>query len=145
MVRHPDIVSGFLLALLGLVVIYLSQSIDISGADSGLTARFFPSLCGIGLTATGSIILIKGFFLAENPFHFRLNKRVTALMIMLLIYFMTFSIVDFRVSAWALMVSAMYLLGARDRILLIWLPIVTSAVTYFAFRYGFKILLPVWG
>jgi hypothetical protein len=145
MFRHPDIVSGFLLVLFGIAVVYFSQSIDVSGADAALTARFFPILCGIGLTLTGGVIFIKGFFNESLPFQFQFNTRVTILMALLLVYFMTFSVVDFRLSAWALMASVMFLLGARDKKLLIWLPIATSAVTFVAFRYGFNILLPVWG
>ena len=61
-----------------------------------------------------------------------------------LVYFMTFAFVDFRVGAWAMMLVGMVILGARNRRQLLFVPIGVSAATYLMFRYGFKILLPIW-
>lgn len=145
MTRHPDIASGAVIILIGLFVAYVSQSIDINLTDTTLTARFFPVLCAGGLVLSGMAIVAKGLLAPKTKFPFLINTRVVILMGLLVAYFFSFAYVDFRLGAWAIMISSMYLLGARDKRQLILVPIGISIAAFFIFRYGFSILLPVWG
>jgi hypothetical protein len=143
LIKHPDILSGLFVLVLGAIVVILGQMIEISPAQ-GLSARFFPILCGVGLVAMGGGIIFQGIRGEPLPLPFLFDFRVGATIVAFLIYFMTFAIVDFRLGAWAMMLVGMYILGARSRMQLLCVPIAVSAATYLMFRYGFKILLPIW-
>jgi hypothetical protein len=143
LIKHPDILSGLFILVLGAVAIILGQMIEIS-SSYGLSARFFPILCGVGLVAMGGGIIYNGVRSEPAPLPFLFDARVGATIAAFLVYFMTFAIVDFRLGAWAMMLVGMFILGARDRMQLLLVPIGVSAATYLMFRYGFKILLPIW-
>jgi putative tricarboxylic transport membrane protein len=143
LIKHPDILSGLFILVLGAIAFILGQAIEIHPTPS-LSARFFPMLCGAGLVAMGGGIIYQGIRGAPAPLPFLFDARVGATIAAFLIYFMTFAIVDFRVGAWAMMLVGMVILGARNRMQLLFVPIGVSAATYLMFRYGFKILLPTW-
>jgi hypothetical protein len=63
---------------------------------------------------------------------------------MFCLYFFTFEQVDFRVGAWALILSSMWILGARSWVQLAVTPAATALVIFWVFRYGFQVVLPVW-
>ena len=144
MIRHPDIASGAVIIVAGLWVAYVGQTIEVNLIDSTLTARFFPILCAIGLVLSGIGITAKGLLSPATKFPFLMNARVAALMAILLVYFFTFAHVEFRLGAWAVMRASMYMLGARGKRQLIFVPIGVAFAAYFVFRFGFTILLPVW-
>ena len=143
MIRHPDILSGFALIAAGAVMTYLSWQIETVPYEV-LTARFFPVMASIGLALCGVGLMIKGVVAARKTLPNFSDRRVVGLIVVFLLYFFTFTIVDFRLSTWALMLASMYLLGARSRNQLVVTPIAVSLITFVIFRYGFEILLPQW-
>jgi hypothetical protein len=142
-IKHPDILSGLFILFIGAIAFILGQMIEVPPSPS-LSARFFPMLCGAGLVAMGGGIIYQGIRGAPAPLPFLFDARVGAIMAAFLVYFMTFAFVDFRVGAWAMMLVGMVILGARNPRQLLLVPIGVSAATYLMFRYGFKILLPIW-
>ncbi len=143
MIRHPDILSGLALIVAGAVMTYLSWQIETAPQEV-LTARFFPVLASIGLALCGLGLAIKGLLATRKSLPNFSDLRVIGLIVVFLLYFFTFTIVDFRLSTWALMLASMYLLGARSGKQLVITPIAVSLITFVIFRYGFEILLPQW-
>jgi putative tricarboxylic transport membrane protein len=144
MVRHPDLVSGPVIVIVGAATIYFSLQIDTADLTGGLSARFFPLFCGGVLLVAGLAICINGLRAAREPLPFIADARLLTVTGLFLLYFLSFAHVDFRVGAWALMLSGMLALGARRPLTLLLVPILTSAAIYLSFRYGFTILLPTW-
>ncbi|NQV56811.1 MAG: tripartite tricarboxylate transporter TctB family protein [Rhodospirillales bacterium] len=143
LVRHPDILTGSLLIVAGAVMTYFSWQIDTS-PDELLTARFFPVAASIMLALCGLFLLVKGVVVGYKSLPKLGDVRVLGLVIAFLVYFFTFTFVDFRLSTWVVVLVSMYLLGARSRTQLIVTPLAVSLVIYSIFRLGFEILLPEW-
>lgn len=76
------------------------------------------------------------------PFLFnRANFLVAAIF---LIFFMTFELVDFRLSAWAVIICCMLVLGCRSWLQLLLTPLITAMSVYWIFTKGFEVVLPSW-
>lgn len=144
MVRHPDIVSGGVLAVLAVVLWVVSQGIEVNLGQTTFTARFFPQLMALILGGCGIGIAAKGLFAARQSLPEVFSWRVCGLGVLLLVYFLGFEHIDFRVGSWAVMLSCMYLLGARRPLELVIIPICLSVAVYAVFRYAFVIILPTW-
>lgn len=144
MIKHPDILSGLVLAILGVAVFFGARQIDVVQLDQGLSAAFFPALCGGLLAFTGVGIAVKGVLAAPAPMPFVADRRVAAVAAIFVAYFFTFTYVDFRIGAWAVLLVAMYTLGARGAKELIFVPVLVSAGIYALFRYGLQIQVPTW-
>ncbi|WP_162913337.1 tripartite tricarboxylate transporter TctB family protein [Rhodospirillaceae bacterium SYSU D60014] len=111
----------------------------------GLSARFFPLLLSLALIGLGAVLAIRpGERTAGDALRQMLARRAVLLAGLLLLYFLSFPYVDFRVGTWLFMLLAMMLLGSRRPLELAAVPIAVSFGVYFLFRYGFTVLLPVW-
>ena len=144
MIRHPDILSGLAAVAGGAALIYVSLNIDVAPGQTALNARFMPILAAACIVACGIGIAAKGFLAEPTELPFGINPRVTAIMVAFLAYFLSFEHVDFRFGAWALTLICMYVLGARSPVQLVLTPLLTAAVIYLTFRYGFEVILPTW-
>ncbi len=74
-----------------------------------------------------------------------LDRRVLLFAGAVLLYFLTFRHLDFRVGTWLFMLGWMVLLGARRPLELALVPLLTALLVWLTFRYGFTVLLPTWG
>jgi putative tricarboxylic transport membrane protein len=142
--RHPDILSGLAAIAGGAALIYVSLDIDVAPGETTLNARFMPILAAACIVACGIAIAAKGLLAEPTRLPFGVNPRVTAILVLFLAYFLTFEYVDFRFGAWALTLACMYVLGGRKPVQLVLTPVLTAAVVYLMFRYGFEVILPTW-
>lgn len=143
-IRHPDIISATALVAIGAVMFYLSLDIRVNPNVSTFSPRFFPQLASIGLIACGLGILANGLLAERRPLPFLFNRNNLLVAAFFCIYFFTFEQVDFRLSAWALILSCMWVLGARSWVQLAVTPVVTALVIFWLFYHGFEVVLPVW-
>ena len=143
-VRHPDIVCAAALIAIGAAMYYLSLDIRGNPNVSTFSPRFFPQLASIGLVICGFGVLANGLMAESRPLPFLFNRNNLLIAALLCIYFFTFELVDFRVGAWALIISCMWVLGARAWVQLAVTPVVTALVIFWVFYYGFQVVLPVW-
>lgn len=143
-VRHPDIVSATALITIGAVMFYLSLDIRTPPNISTFSPRFFPQLASIGLIICGLGVLANGLLAERRPMPFLFNRNNLLIVGLFCLYFFTFELVDFRVSAWALIISCMWVLGARSPLQLAVTPVATALVIFWIFRHGFQVVLPAW-
>lgn len=145
MFRRADRVAGLVVAAAGVALGVVSYVIDINPQQLTLSARFFPLLLSAAL-------VVLGIALALRPGEARLAETLDSLLIrrglvvaaLLLVYYLTFRHVDFRLGSWAFMILTMWGLGARRPLELVVVPIAVSGGVYAIFRYGFTVLLPTW-
>jgi putative tricarboxylic transport membrane protein len=146
MSRLPaDRLAGLLSIFGGLALGVGSWFIDINPNQLTLSARFFPGLLA-------GLLVVLGVLLALAPGPRPLgevwagiaDRRAVLFAAALLIYFLTFRHVDFRLGTWLFMLVAMWLLGARRVWELLVIPTATALLVYVTFRYGFIVLLPTW-
>jgi putative tricarboxylic transport membrane protein len=109
-----DRAAGVVTAVAGLCLAAVTGQIDILASQPTLSARFFP-------------FVLAAIFAA-----------------LFLSYALTFRFVDFRFGTWAFVLVSMWILGSRKWIELLILPLAVSAATYWLFRHGFTVMLPVW-
>jgi len=143
-IRHPDIASAAILIAIGAVMFYLSLDIRVNPNISTFSPRFFPQLASIGIIVCGLGVLAQAFLAERRPLPFLFNRNNLLVTALFCIYFFTFEWVDFRVSAWALILSCMWVLGARSWVQLLVTPAVTALVIFWLFYHGFDVVLPVW-
>ena len=143
-IRHPDIVSAAMLILIGAVMYYLSLDIRVPPNVTTFSPRFFPQLACIGIVVCGLGVLANGLMGERRPLPFLFNRNNLIVVALFCIYFFTFEQVDFRLGAWALILSCMWVLGARSWVQLLVTPVVTAMVIFWLFYSGFQVVLPVW-
>jgi hypothetical protein len=143
-IRHPDIVSAAVLIAIGAVMYYLSLGIRGNPNVSTFSPRFFPQLAAIGLVVCGLGVLANGLMAPRRELPFLFNRGNLLVAALFCLYFFTFELIDFRVSAWALIISCMWVLGARSWVQLAVTPVATALIIFWVFYYGFQVVLPVW-
>ena len=144
MVRHPDIVSGAVVFALGVALGVASLFIDISPQRTTLTAQFFPLLVAGVFAACGVGIFVRGWRAERQPMPFLFTRKMLGVAGLLVAYFLTFPIMDFRVSSWAMVLGGMWVLGNRNPRQLIWIPLIISIAIWLVFRFLFSVVLPTW-
>ena len=143
-VRHPDIVSAAALILIGAVMYYLSLDIREPPNVTTFSPRFFPQLASLGIIVCGLGVLAQGMLAERRPLPFLFNRNNLIVVALFCVYFFTFELVDFRVGAWALILSCMWVLGARSWVQLLITPAATALIVFWLFYHGFEVVLPVW-
>lgn len=143
-VRHPDVVSAAVLISIGAVMYYLSLDIREPPKVTTFSPRFFPQLASIGIFICGLGVLANGLMAERRALPFLFNRNNLIVAALFCLYFFTFEQVDFRVGAWALIISCMWVLGARSWMQLAITPVVTALVIFWLFYHGFQVVLPVW-
>lgn len=144
MVRHPDIIAAAFLIAVGAVFYYLSFDLQASRSISTFSARFFPQLASIGIVLCGVGVLVQAFMADRKDMPFIFNRANLSVAAIFLLFFTTFERIDFRVGAWAVIVSCMFVLGCRSVLQLLIVPVVTSLLIYWTFTRGFEVVLPTW-
>lgn len=144
MIRHPDIVTGAFLIVVGAFMFFLSGAIHITPGIHVFTAQFFPRLMSAILVACGVGLVIQSFFAEREKLPFMFNRANFLIAAFFCLYFFTFESVDFRFGTWALMLASMWVLGARGWVRLAATPIVTALVIDWMFTNLFEAPMPKW-
>lgn len=140
-----DRVAGVLTVLAGVTLGIASWLIEFNPNQLTLSARFFPGLLAGLLIVLGTLLAFRpgprplGEVLGEIA-----DRRALLFAGALLVYFLTFRYVDFRIGTWLFTLVAMWLLGSRRPWELIVIPAAVAGLVYVTFRYGFTVLLPTW-
>ena len=140
-----DRVLGGIVVLCAITLAWLSYNIKINPNQLTLSARFFPLLLSAVLFCLGGVLCFKpGPITLDKTMRKVSNIRGGVVAILVLLYFVNFRHLDFRIGAWLFMLLSMWALGARNIWELVLIPPFVSGVIYIIFRYGFNTLLPVW-
>lgn len=129
---------------LGVALGILSLFIEISPQQTTLSARFFPLLIAFVFAACGAGIFMRGWRTERQPMPFLFTSKMLGMAALMVAYFLTFPIMDFRFSSWVMVLAGMWVLGNRNPRQLIVVPIVISIAIWLVFRYLFSVVLPVW-
>lgn len=157
-------ILGLLSIAGGAMVVVLSAFIASPGDEPGMPPAAFPILLGILLVILGTCLACHGWrwqkaLTADGRQQPSARKEKTmdqirsvvasrhslALSGLVLVYFLTFRLIDFRLGSWLFVLAAMAALGAKKKLELALVPVLISGSLYLIFRYGFTVLLPVWG
>lgn len=142
---RADRIAGVVVTAAGITLALATAQISILADQPTLSARFFPYMLAIILTAGGIFLVLRpGDALLCNVTDKLLAPRCLAFAALFLAYALTFRFVDFRLGTWIFMLTAMWILGSRKWWELAVIPLSVSLVIYLLFRYGFTILLPIW-
>jgi putative tricarboxylic transport membrane protein len=137
--------AGIATVMAGAGLALASLAIETAPAETGLSARFFPLLLSVALVLLGGGLAIHG---GQRELSQALAQllvpRALVLAGLLLVYFLGFPYIDFRLSTWLFMLTAMVVLGSRRPVELVAVPVGVSLGVYLLFRHGFSVLLPVW-
>jgi putative tricarboxylic transport membrane protein len=140
-----DRLAGSVTAVAGLALAAITAQIDILASQPTLSARFFPYVLAAILFVGGLALMLKpGEALLGTVVGKLMARRGVAFATVFVVYALTFRFVDFRLGTWAFVLATMWIMGSRNRLELIAVPVAVSAVTYLLFRHGFTVLLPVW-
>lgn len=143
---NADRTAGIVTTAAGLALAAATAQIDILASQPTLSARFFPYVLSVVLLAGGLFLVLRP---GETPLSEvadrLLNARGLAFAAAFLIYAFSFRYVDFRLGTWSFTLVAMWILGSRNWLELLILPLTISLATYMLFRHGFTVMLPVWG
>ncbi|MGQ7792464.1 tripartite tricarboxylate transporter TctB family protein [Faunimonas sp. B44] len=144
LLHHPDSVAGLALVLVGGVATYLSLQVDAGPSALTLPPNFFPLLCTIGTVVIGVALMVQAARAEPQPQPSLLDRRVAAVLGLMLVYFVTFEHVDFRVGSFVFVLATMLVMGCRSLAQLALVPLGVVAAVYFTFTSLFSILLPTW-
>jgi tripartite-type tricarboxylate transporter receptor subunit TctC len=144
--RRADGVLGLAALAAAVLLGVLSADIPVNLGVQTLSARFFPRLLALVLAVAGlALVLAPGPRAVTEAVRALLERRRLQFAVAVMVYFLTFRYVDFRVGTFAFMVVTMWLFGSRKWHELIVVPLAVSAGAFVLFRYGFTVLLPTWG
>lgn len=146
---HPfpaDRLLGAVAILAGVGLGLATWLIQFNPNQLTLSARFFPGLLAVLLVGLGALLVLRpGPDRLGEVAGILLDRRVLLFAAAVLLYFLTFRHLDFRVGTWLFMLGSMVLLGARRPLELALVPLLTALLVWLTFRYGFTVLLPTWG
>lgn len=141
-----DRVVGVFAVLSGLLMFAMSYAIKFNPNQLTLSARFFPFLLSGAMLCLGlGLCLRPGPLLLRKVLPTLASLQGSQVAILVLLYFLSFRYLDFRVGAFLFMLLVMLALGARRPWEMVLVPTLVSGGIYVIFRYGFSVLLPVWG
>jgi putative tricarboxylic transport membrane protein len=145
MLNNADRITGVVVVLGSLLLLATIPNIEINPNQSTLSARFFPFSVAAILLILGAILCFtKNSDSVASALAPLLNRRVLPIAGLILVYYIGFRFVDYRLSTWLFTLLGMWFLGSRRSWELILVPIFTSALVYLLFRHGFTVLLPTW-
>lgn len=142
--RHSNTVAGAALTLAGGVATLLSMQIAPSPSANTLPPSFFPLLCAGGIVLLGIGLLVQGLRSVPEQLPALFDRRVLGVGALMLVYFLSFEYVDFRLGSWLFSLLTMLVMGNRRILQLIVVPLAVTAGVYVTFRYIFIIVLPTW-
>lgn len=144
---NSDRMLGLLTFALGAGVLVAGFGIVAPpGTEDSLSPRFFPLLLAFALMLLGGALAIRGGGVSLRIVRARVFSRTSLVLLgFTLAYTLSFGLVDYRVGAFLFMSGGMWLLGSRARWELAVIPVVVAVLMYGLFRYGFLVLLPIWG
>ncbi len=140
--------------LLGLITLCLGVALFMAtfgieeppGTEESLSPRFFPQLLSIVLTILGAALSLQsGGESLQSAWKTLSSGRSVALVLLVALYTLGFGYMDFRLGTWLFVFAGMWVMGSRNKLELLIAPFAVSLLVYALFRYGFMILLPVWG
>lgn len=139
--------------LLGLVALFMGAAvfaagfgIDVPPGSEALSPRFFPQLLALVLAGLGVGLFVQGGGEALGSVWGRLiSPRSAGLLVLVALYTLTFGLVDFRLATFVFVGCGMWVMGSRNKVELAVTPLAVAVLVYALFRYGFMVLLPVWG
>lgn len=141
-----DRVAGLFAVTAGLVMFGLSYNIQFNPNQLTLSARFFPFILSGAMLCLGlGLCLRPGPVMLRKVWSALANLQGAEVVGLVLLYFLSFRYLDFRLGAFSFMLLVMLALGARRPWELLLMPALVSGGIYAIFRYGFSVLLPVWG
>lgn len=127
----------------GGVVLLLCRSIETIPDTRTLSAGFFPELLAVILLLLGAGLLLRGGGSQLSGVAARIfQPRNYCLVAFTLLYTCAFGYGDYRINTPLYVLASMWALGVRKPLYLVLVPVLTTAVMYGLFRYGFSILLP---
>ena len=143
---RADRAIGLAVAAGGLGLGWAAAGVETLAQPTTLSARFFPMVLA-------AVLLLSGLGIAARPGERGLVEALAPIFSLrvltfggaLLLYALTFRYVDFRLGTALFMGVALWSLGSRKPLELIGLPIVVALGVWAVFRFGFTVLLPVWG
>lgn len=140
-----DRLAGIAVAAAGIVLAAATSQVDVLAGQPTLSARFFPYLLAAILFGGGVLLVWRpGARPLAKVLEQLLAHRGIVFAALFLAYALTFRYVDFRLGTWLFVLAAMWVLGSRRWLELALLPPAITLVTYFLFRHGFTVILPVW-
>lgn len=141
--QHKDTVSGAVLLALAALVVSMTLDMGTGAGGETLTPGFVPQICAAGLAICGALLMIGGLR-AEGRMPAILDRRVAIITAALGAYLWFFAAIDIRFGIWVFTLVCMLVFGIRRPVILIIYPVATSAVLYFSFTLGFRVVLPIW-
>lgn len=144
MVRNPDYISAAFLIAVGALFYYLSFDLQGARAISTFSARFFPQLASVCIVLCGLGVMYQAWRAEPKAMPFLFNRANLLVAAIFIIFFMTFEMADFRFSAWAVILTCMFVLGCRSWLQLLLTPIIMSLFVFWVFTKGFEVVLPTW-
>ena len=145
--QHSNRLLGLIALLMGVGVFVAGFGIDVPpGGEDSLSPRFFPQLLGVVLTLLGGALCVQGGGESLQAVWTRLaSLRSAGLLGLTALYTLGFGLMDFRLATCVFMAGGMWVMGTRNRVELVVIPLAVALLVYALFRYGFLVLLPVWG
>lgn len=140
-----DRLAGLVITFLGTAGLIATAQVDVIGAGTALTARFFPYLLTGGLVLCGIALAVRP---GETPLADVLERltdsRGLAFAVLFCVYAFSFRIVDFRLGTFVFVLGAMMVMGERRPLALLITPALISGGAYLLFRHAFTVVLPTW-
>lgn len=151
-----DRIAGLVLLAIAVAAGILTLGVDPGFGLAGPSPRSLPwalsailAACGLWLLARPASPPVQSQVepepnLPTSPPPSSSRIRVLAMIVMTLALVFAFPLVDFRLLAWAFMLGAMLVIGARNWRLLVALPPCLALFLDTLFRQGFGVVLPSW-
>lgn len=137
---------GLVALFMGAVVFVAGFGIDVPSGSEALSPRFFPQLLALVLAGLGGGLWLQGGGEPVGAIWKRLiSPRSAGLLVLVALYTLGFGMLDFRLATFLFVGGGMWLMGSRNKLELCVTPLVVAVLVYALFRYGFMVLLPVWG
>lgn len=146
-----------LILLVGMIILYLcipSQIAENLVARATISPRFFPTFCVLGVIVCCALLLV--FDAKEHIFSHKTAEaaatqekkeeisyvRVVLVALLLLAWYILMPRIGFIISTIVIMCIMSYLLGCRNKIVLVAFPVLFTLTLYFAFVVLLHVSLP---
>lgn len=142
--RNQEIANGVVLLILSSTAGYLAFQISSGPGQTTLPPNFFPMLLAIAMFVIGILMVIKGVKESSAPLEKLMNRTQALIAILVVLFFLGFEYVDFRLAGWIFVILTMLVLGCRKPRDLTLIPIGIVAGIYVMFHYVLGVELPTW-
>lgn len=134
---------GLITMAAGAAVLLLCRSIETIPDTRTLSAVFFPELLAVLLLLFGAGLALLGGGKSLDTVAAKIFQPANfCLAAFTLLYACSFGFGDYRLSTPVYVAASMWVLGVREPVRLVLIPVLSTAVMYGLFRYGFTVLLP---